>query len=325
MKEFFDRKLLLLAEMKCQYCQSVSSVTTACCSIQQVASGQVGPNSASPGSTTNNNPASGGGLDSSAKCRTLANVIHHEQCGQLWSLSTCTISLLILSLVFIMIWSSVISTVLVTHSYYENESTKNMVDLFSLYNNIAQLTFALGREMGMNFDLGIFFPTITDLLFLVSSLNCSLVEEVHQPEAATRRAECHNRTDLLLRQMSQTFVVKGFVNVESLIGDQLAGLRRECVNHSLADCVRLYQSLFSNLDLMAVKDNQWLVERHARMTVADMTLRTMPYMLFVNGAMHRFTALGLGWILVRYVENPRRILNHCPRSFFAGRILTTTC
>lgn len=122
---------------------SQQHLTTACCSLQ----------TAHP--VTNITTQCHGSPDQNGnRIRTLPNIsmMAAEQCGQLGSFTTCTISLFVLSLVLIMIWSTVISTVLVTHSLKENESARNMLDLFVLYNDIGQLTFAIGKEMRMSFQ-----------------------------------------------------------------------------------------------------------------------------------------------------------------------------
>lgn len=67
--------------------------------------------------------------------------------AQLLVLSPRTIGLFALSLVFILIWSSVISGVLVTHSLKEHETAIHTAELFELHQNVGQFAFEVGQEM----------------------------------------------------------------------------------------------------------------------------------------------------------------------------------
>lgn len=70
-----------------------------------------------------------------------------EQYTQWLYLSPRTIGLFLLSLVFILIWSSVISGVLVHHSFREHETALNTAKLFELHKDVGQFAFEIGQEM----------------------------------------------------------------------------------------------------------------------------------------------------------------------------------
>lgn len=126
-----------------------------------------------------------------------------------------------------------------------------------------------------------------------------------------------NITDAILERVSQASIQKGYIDFKSVAQSKLIQLRHSCLQqestanrsfleHSqqMVHCVREFVRLFYDLDMMIMKDNQWLTERHAKLTITDLSLRSMPCLLFVRGVMHRLTALGLGSILVRFVACP---------------------
>jgi len=82
-----------------------------------------------------------------------------------WTISAKTMGLFALSLVFILIWTSVISGILVTHSYKEMEVSSNAAELFVIQKQIGQFAFLLGREMSKCSNCLIIFL----LLFNISS------------------------------------------------------------------------------------------------------------------------------------------------------------
>lgn len=57
------------------------------------------------------------------------------------------IALFALSLVFILIWSSVVSYVLLTDSFKSQQTTKQTTELFELHRDVGQLAFEVGEEM----------------------------------------------------------------------------------------------------------------------------------------------------------------------------------
>src|SRR6218665_3753678 len=74
--------------------------------------------------------------------KSLSSHAHSRQCHhssssddaelQWWTISARTMGMFALSLVFILIWTSVISGILVTHSYREHETANNAAELFAL-------------------------------------------------------------------------------------------------------------------------------------------------------------------------------------------------
>lgn len=64
-----------------------------------------------------------------------------------WYLSPKTASLFFLSMVFIMIWSSMISGMFINRSYRELENTIHTAKLFELQKDVGQFAFGIGKEM----------------------------------------------------------------------------------------------------------------------------------------------------------------------------------
>lgn len=141
-----------------------------------------------------------------------------------------------------------------------------------------------------------------------------------------------NRTDSTLKSVSQLLSTHGYLDFESDIQEQLIKLRGKCVdrivqqwpqtnvsnmsmsNHipppppppptpppfvSLIECVRSFEQSFHQLDTVLLKDFSWLGDnRHSKLTQTDLSIRNMPYTLFVRGIVRRFTTLGFGLIMV---------------------------
>ena len=58
------------------------------------------------------------------------------------------LALMSLSLGFLVIWTSVLAAVLITHSFKDNLSAKETVHSFKVHKQIARLVFTIGHEMG---------------------------------------------------------------------------------------------------------------------------------------------------------------------------------
>lgn len=234
------------------------------------------------------------------------------------SISYRTLVATALSLLFVLIWSGVISGVLVTHSLREHEQAVNTADLFQLHKEVGSIAFQVGREMlyTLNITIGSF-------------------EHVHSMDQRTNDLNSirkkWNRTDSTLKSVSQLLSTHGYLDFESDIQEQLIKLRGKCVdrivqqwpqtnvsnmsmsNHippppppptpppfvSLIECVRSFEQSFHQLDTVLLKDFSWLGDnRHSKLTQTDLSIRNMPYTLFVRGIVRRFTTLGFGLIMV---------------------------
>ena len=58
------------------------------------------------------------------------------------------LALMSLSLGFLVIWTSVLAAVLITHSFKDNLSAKETVQSLKVHKQIARLVFTIGHEMG---------------------------------------------------------------------------------------------------------------------------------------------------------------------------------
>jgi triacylglycerol esterase/lipase EstA (alpha/beta hydrolase family) len=61
------------------------------------------------------------------------------------------LALISLSLGFLVIWTSVISGVLVSHTFRDNVSAKESLKIFQTHKQIGKIVFAIGHEMGINY------------------------------------------------------------------------------------------------------------------------------------------------------------------------------
>ena len=75
------------------------------------------------------------------------------------------LSLITLSFVFILIWSSILSSIMIIHSYRERESATNMIELFTMHKNVGQLAFAIGNEMCKYLFYFLFFKSRSRIFF----------------------------------------------------------------------------------------------------------------------------------------------------------------
>lgn len=65
------------------------------------------------------------------------------------------------------------------------------------------------------------------------------------------------------------------------------------------NCVEIYERSFSMIDSIFFQENQKLGEKFSKTLWIDFAIRNVPYSLFIRGVVNRFTALGLGWNLLR--------------------------
>lgn len=79
------------------------------------------------------------------------------------------IALFALSLVFILIWSSVVSFVLLTDSFKGQQTTKQTAELFELHRDVGQLAFEVGEEM-CKLEV---FNFVNFIIYKVCNQNCS--------------------------------------------------------------------------------------------------------------------------------------------------------
>lgn len=91
-----------------------------------------------------------------------ATCIDQQNCCAQYSLpfSRRAIALFALSLVFILIWSSVVSFVLLTDSFKGQQTTKQTAELFELHRDVGQLAFEVGEEMCKFILFTIYFKLI---------------------------------------------------------------------------------------------------------------------------------------------------------------------
>ncbi|UXI22013.1 hypothetical protein NH340_JMT07956 [Sarcoptes scabiei] len=202
----------------------------------------------------------------------------------------------------------------------EQESTSNLMELFNLYRQLGNLAFTLGDEMVTTLQVDDIVKDSNQTQSKQNQTNQAL-RQLIETNSNEEFRDCIETIDARIKQMryecyneNQSFMDRSdfLEKIDIDVIERNSSDDSESDNESDVDgtslrdkhrlrmnCVEIYERSFSMIDSIFFQENQKLGEKFSKTLWIDFAIRNVPYSLFIRGVVNRFTALGLGWNLLR--------------------------